>query len=138
MEKGVLDGYQDSVGVGDFDVDRVKTSGYGDSVFITASARADVVDAMKDLRDRNDGRYFDSIVRKYVLHDDLPAGAASMAVSNGLKALTTQMNRKRRRNLGDHNGPGARKAMSNETARDISGAQYSGEELRVAGEEGYY
>lgn len=58
---------------------------------------------------------------------DLSTGKARMYLSRAVKSLTELMNQAHRRRSGEfHQGPGARKAISNEKARIISQRQYAG------------
>jgi len=115
----------------------VRKTGIADSTFLTASAFTDIVDGMVELRKRPSSRYFDLIVRKYVLGDEIKPGPDRNAVSRGLKSLTTIMNRKRKQDLAEHDGPGARRVITNSTARTISRNQYDGGEMTFDPTNGY-
>ena len=85
---------------------------------------------MVELRKRPGSRYFDLIVRKYVLGDKLEEeGGDRRAASRALKSLTTSMNRNRKQDLAEHDGPGSRKAVSNKRAQAINSRNYEGEEF---------
>mgnify|MGYP001269699360 CR=1 FL=1 len=137
LEGGILKGQEDSITSSKWGQTAVRKTGIADSTCLTASAFTDIVDGMVELRKRPGSRYFDLIVRKYVLGDEIKPGPDRNAVSRGLKSLTTIMNRKRKQDLAEHDGPGARRVITNSTARTISRNQYDGGEMTFNPTNGY-
>ena len=136
LEEGILKGQEDSITSSNWGQTAVRKTGIADSTCLTASAFTDIVYGMVELRKRPGSRYFDLIVRKYVLGDEIKPGPDRNAVSRGLKSLTTIMNRHRKQDLAEHDGPGSREAISNSRARGISKRQYEGNDGPA--HEGYY
>ena len=136
LEEGILKGQEEAITSSNWGQTAIRKTGIADSTCLTASAFTDIVDGMVELRKRPGSRYFDLIVRKYVLGDEIKPGPDRNAVSRGLKSLTTIMNRQLKRDMADHDGPGSRKAISNAKARGISSLQYEGNDGPA--HEGYY
>ena len=127
LEEGILKGQEDSITSSNWGQTAVRKTGIADSTCLTASAFSDIVEGMIELRKRPSSRYFDLIVRKYVLHDKIERGADSNATSRALKSLTTIMNRKRKRDQAAHVGPGSKEAVSNRSAQAKNSRNYEGE-----------
>ena len=127
LEEGILKGQEEAITSSNWGQTAVKKTGIADSTCLTASAFTDIVDGMVELRKRPGSRYFDLIVRKYVLGDKLEEeGGDRRASGRAIKSLTTSMNRNIKRDAADHDGPGSRKAISNRSAQKLNSRNYEG------------
>ena len=92
--------------------------GYSDPSGGTATALTDLQHALLKLRDSNE-RYFNLIIAKFFLVEPLTRADLS-ACWRATRALADKMNENFARNSFYHDGPGARKAITNASAYAIS------------------
>jgi hypothetical protein len=99
--------------------------GYSDKTGATASAMLDMDMGLKELRGKNE-RHFNLLIAKFVLWEVLSLADLS-AANRAVKSLTDKMNYNHQRlSSYHHEGPGSRKAVSNQSMHYKSHGDYDG------------
>ena len=130
--KRMLDGgILTALGAGEFGswtVDEEQSAtgnGYSDKTCATASALVDMDRGLKELRGKNE-RHFNLLIAKFVLWEVLSLADLS-AANRAVKSLTDKMNYNHQRlSSYHHEGPGSRKAVSNQSMHYKSHGDYDG------------
>lgn len=103
---------------------------FEDAVLTKMASETDLRNAMKRLRESNEG-YADIITRRYLGGESLSVeGGDRMRLNRALNALTTQMNRSFKQQHAERaDGPGTRKRVSRSAAYTKSSSDYDGDDF---------
>lgn len=121
LEKGVLSGLHEEMEDKEGNVlsDYVGEEKLQPHQVRTQLEHLDVINAVREMDTVQKSKLF----RKFVLREKPVNDADRKSMDRSVDALTLKLNRQRRKAVADHNGPGARKAMSNIQAKGVLGTQ---------------